>query len=250
MTSQTHLRRQGGDTGSWRCHAFTLIELLTVMAIIVVLAGLVLGTVGLANSKAARARTQAEIKELETALTAYQGDMGGFPRNAASDGTTTSGVYPKNAAHAGDPASYYSSASILLYQALSGNYYLESDNTIYGTYKVWSATAGGSAPAEAPKIYKNFPIGQLQLIDTTKVTNGTTTPDNVKSVIDAFGFSYGYSTAYAAMVEANKDGATKGYNPTFDLWSTAGYGTGGKSYPSDLSTPEQKSTVWITNWSQ
>ncbi len=46
---------------------------------------------------------------------------------------------------------------------------------------------------------------------------------------DPFGNSYGYSTA-------NQADPTKGYNPTFDLWSTAGLTTG--------NDPNQ----WIKNW--
>ena len=46
---------------------------------------------------------------------------------------------------------------------------------------------------------------------------------------DPFGNSYGYSTRMAAT-------GTGGYNPTFDLWSTAGLTTGNDS------------TQWIKNW--
>jgi prepilin-type N-terminal cleavage/methylation domain-containing protein len=46
---------------------------------------------------------------------------------------------------------------------------------------------------------------------------------------DPFGNSYGYSTRMAAI-------GTGGYNPTFDLWSTAGLTTGSDS------------TQWIKNW--
>ena len=46
---------------------------------------------------------------------------------------------------------------------------------------------------------------------------------------DPFGNSYGYSTRMAAT-------GNGGYNPTFDLWSTAGLTTGNDS------------TQWIKNW--
>ena len=42
---------------------------------------------------------------------------------------------------------------------------------------------------------------------------------SVTAICDPFGNSYGYSTANQA------DPSTKGYNPTFDLWSTAGLTT-------------------------
>jgi type II secretory pathway pseudopilin PulG len=57
--------------------------------------------------------------------------------------------------------------------------------------------------------------------------------DNANKVYprDPFGNSYGYCTIQAATGDT-----TKGYNPTFDLWSTAGQTTG--------SDP----TRWIKNW--
>jgi RPA family protein len=55
----------------------------------------------------------------------------------------------------------------------------------------------------------------------------------VKYIQDPFGSCYGYSTAGAKEEEefqkdvrknpnATRDGESKGYNPTFDLWSTGG----------------------------
>ena len=52
---------------------------------------------------------------------------------------------------------------------------------------------------------------------------------NVTYIKDPFGNSYGYSTANAA-------DATRGYNPTFDLWSTGGTSTG------------MDQSHWIKNW--
>ncbi|MDQ2825023.1 MAG: hypothetical protein M3R29_06210, partial [Verrucomicrobiota bacterium] len=48
----------------------------------------------------------------------------------------------------------------------------------------------------------------------------------VTAIRDPFGNSYGYSTAFQA-------DPSKGYNPTFDLWSTA-----------NSADPNQ----WIKNW--
>ena len=57
---------------------------------------------------------------------------------------------------------------------------------------------------------------------------------NVQYIQDPFGNSYGYSTA-------NQADSTKGYNPTFDLWSTSGL-TASPGNP-DTITPQ-----WIKNW--
>ena len=59
-------------------------------------------------------------------------------------------------------------------------------------------------------------------------TGGTTAPFFVK---DPFGNSYGYSTIF-------QTDSTKGYNPDFDLWSTAGTSTTGTPNP----------VPWVKNW--
>lgn len=55
---------------------FTLIEVLTVAAIIAILAGITVGVVGMVNNKNAEARTLATIKALELAMGQYQSDYG------------------------------------------------------------------------------------------------------------------------------------------------------------------------------
>ncbi len=67
--------------------AFSLIELLTVVAIIAILAALVLSTSGFIQEKASRARAETEIAGLESALANYKADFGSFPEG---DGSRTS----------------------------------------------------------------------------------------------------------------------------------------------------------------
>ena len=55
---------------------FTLIEILTVAAIIAILAGISVGAVALISSKNAEAKTRATIKALEMALSQYKTDNG------------------------------------------------------------------------------------------------------------------------------------------------------------------------------
>ena len=55
---------------------FTLIEILTVAAIIAILAGISVGVIGLISNKNAEARTQATIKALELAIGQYKADTG------------------------------------------------------------------------------------------------------------------------------------------------------------------------------
>lgn len=57
-------------------HVFTLIEILTVAAIIAVLAGISVGVIGLISNKNAEAKTQATIKALELAMGQYKAEFG------------------------------------------------------------------------------------------------------------------------------------------------------------------------------
>src|SRR6266516_4185022 len=64
--------------------AFTLIELLVVMAIIIVLAGLILSTVGYVQKKGARSRAETEIAAISAACESYKADNGVYPHDAAT----------------------------------------------------------------------------------------------------------------------------------------------------------------------
>ena len=57
-------------------HYFTLVEILTVAAIIAILAGISVGVIGLISNKNAEAKTQATIKALELALGQFKTENG------------------------------------------------------------------------------------------------------------------------------------------------------------------------------
>ena len=59
---------------------FTLVEVLTVIAIIALLSALILGLAGLAQKKAARSKAEAEITQLESFVTDYQMKYGQVPQ--------------------------------------------------------------------------------------------------------------------------------------------------------------------------
>jgi len=61
--------------------AFTLIEVLVVISIIVILSGLVLSTVGYVQKKGARSCAEAEIAAMSAALESYKADNGIYPRD-------------------------------------------------------------------------------------------------------------------------------------------------------------------------
>ena len=189
-----------------RYNGFTLIELLLVFGIIAVLGALVLSTAGYARKKGALARAETEIAAMSAACENYKADNGVYPRDNPTPGYTDA----LDARQNGDPTqSIYANASLYLFTQLSG---LNQSQT----------------PITGARSYFSFKP-QMLSIDT----NG-----NVLAIKDPVGNSYGYSTIQAATADT-----TKGYNPTFDLWSTAGLTTNPPGTPPDTITPQ-----WIKNW--
>ena len=189
--------------------AFTIIELLIVMAIIIVLAGLILGTSGYVQKKGARSRAEAEIAAMSAALESYKADNGVYPRSpGVTEPTAAGGSDGLSASHDPSPEDpVYTNASRFLYQQLSGD------------------SNGDRALDNNAKQYFAFKPQMLSPRDATQT---------VAAIRDPFGNAYGYSTA-------NQMNPDRGRNPTFDLWSTGGTtGTGGAGAINDAE--------WIKNW--
>jgi type II secretory pathway pseudopilin PulG len=161
--------------------AFTVIELLIVMAIILVLAGFLLGTSNYVQKKGYRSRAEAEIAAISAALENYKADNGIYPRN-----NDTNNLDPLDANADYKPASSY------LYSSLTGD---DDDNST----------------TPAPAGTRNYFGSGLK-----PTMLGPVPPGPGTYLRDPFGNSYGYSTAKGAAPTG-----TVGLNPTFDLWSTA-----------------------------
>src|SRR5438270_10573268 len=115
--------------------AFTIIELLVVITIIIILGSLILSTVGYVQKKGARSRAEAEIAAMSAALESYKADNGIYPRDATATDTL-------------DPAATinlvnYAAASLYLYEQLSGD------------------TSANRQPAAGAKTYVAFKPNQL-----------------------------------------------------------------------------------------
>jgi prepilin-type N-terminal cleavage/methylation domain-containing protein len=192
--------------------AFTLIELIVVIAVIIILAGLVLSTVGYVQKKGARSRAETEIAAMSAAIESYKADNGIYPRGNANLLYTLPpyDTDQLNARSNFDPSTLtYSNASRFLYERLMG------------------VTTGSRTEAPSSRTYMTFKPNQLGPIDQSQP---------VQFIRDPFGNSYGYSTAY------QYDPVT-GFNPTFDLWSTAGTAASPTPAP-----PATQQDLWIKNW--
>ncbi len=225
--------------------AFTLIEMVTVMTIIVILAGLVVAVVGYVNRKAAMTRASSEIETLRLACQNYKADTGGYPQDTKADGTAgaTDTLSPKK--HFNPLASEYTNAGKYLYQQLTGD-------------KTGLSGEPDGIPDVGEQIYfKDFDQRMLKL--DRDPSSGQIT--RVYYFWDPFGYPYGYSTA--AMREeqiyqnAIKDGVagTKrktgddlpGFNvSTFDLWSTVGDKI--TSLPASDADRQAEQNKWLKNW--
>jgi type II secretory pathway pseudopilin PulG len=182
--------------------AMTIIELLVVIIIIFILAGLVLSISSYVQNKGARARAETEIAAISAGLESYKADNGIYPR--VVDGSTDA-----LDARASFNPSNYKDASLYLFTELSGL------NT-------------SQQPVANKKAYFTF---RAQMLGHNPGDNVT-----VAYIRDPFGNSYGYSTA-------NQKDSSKGYNPTFDLWSNSNP----TPTPTVAPTPTPQNQ-WIKNW--
>jgi prepilin-type N-terminal cleavage/methylation domain-containing protein len=207
--------------------AFTLIELVVAMTVIVILVALVLSTVGYVQKKGARARAETEIAAMSAACENYKADNGVYPRDLTAN-TATDAV---NARTMLDPvtvdAILYRAASLVLYRALSGDRNL--DRAVTDTDKSFNIDGTVLSPplTQRPRSYCVFKPNML----SPPGGSGTVT-----GIRDPFGNTYGYSTA-------KQYDPNRGYNPTFDLWSTAGVAPSPTPAP-----PATQQDLWIKNW--
>jgi type II secretory pathway pseudopilin PulG len=193
--------------------------MIIVIGIILILAGFVLAVSGFVQEKGKRSRAETEIAAISAALESYKADNGIYPRDGNTDAlaavtdqnfSSKTPPDPVPTSYNSDPkgtdagANSYRSASFSLYTQLSGNISGDRSTITQRSYFQFK-----------PNML--FPLG------------GTGT---VTAIVDPFGFVYGYSTAKTS-------DPTKGFNTTYDLWSTAG------SNASDKAAYEQK---WIKNW--
>jgi type II secretory pathway pseudopilin PulG len=174
--------------------AFSLIEMMAVITIIILLASLIIGGMGFVTEKQAKAKAQLQMALIAKALEDYKLDNGSYP---ATD----------NSAKGEDN-------SKILFKAL----YWDSNNDGQG------APVGNVAGDTEQKIY-------LPELDPSTNKQGWTsgTASLKTKIMDPWGKEYRYRTAFDAQGKAN----ASTQNPDFDLWSVGKDGDTIPATPAD-----------------
>ena len=188
--------------------AFTIIELLVVITIIIILGSLILSTVGYVQKKGARSRAEAEMAAMSAALESYKADNGIYPSTPNTVSLTAMAAVDN-----GSVSGSYASATLDVYTLLTG------DTTHDGT-------------SAATKSYMTF---KPQMLGRQSRSVPISSSNKITSISDPFGNSYGYSTSKNPDVNPNASSAA-GFNPTYDLWTAAD------------ASPSPNQTQWIKNW--
>lgn len=174
--------------------AFTLVELMAVITIIVILAGLVVGGLGYVSEKQASSKAKVQIALLSKAIEEYKLDMGKYPgidTNTVASGKISSQLYDK-----------------LFYEGLE-----------------FSENPGRADTPTDPKATK---IYLADLNPTTSKQGWVTTSTTAKAgepILDPWGNQYLYRKGTNAMNpdfdlwSMGKDGKTKTTNSASDLSS-------------------------------
>lgn len=201
---KTHIRRARP--------AFTLVEVLVVMTIIAILAGLVVVGMEFAKQRQASEKAKVQIALLSKGIEEYKADMGFYP-----------GTYPRENPKL--PAATESggdySKTLYTYLFYDGYNYAEK-----GQPADWS---------EATKIY----LPELNPATTKQgwVTTSKTPSDSL-NIMDPWGGNYLYRVGALADGKPNPNAQ----NPDFDLWSKGKDGKTNATSP-DMTIDENKDDI-------
>jgi len=135
-----------------RAPSFTLVELMVVVVVIGLLAGIILAAAGGVRNQAARSQAKVEIAALDAALGRYQADTGVYPDSTSADPSASQA-----------PSSYQAGSVTLFTNLMGRNFYT-------------------NVPAAGLKAY-------LDPKPTMVATNTSSSPNYFT---DPWGYPYGY----------------------------------------------------------
>lgn len=208
-------RSQGG---------FTLIELLVVTAVVAILVGIAIGTLGSVQKKAARGRAAVEIAAIETALERYKVDFGDYPE---VDSISTAGEK-----YAGNPSNYLGSSA-----SFDSNGFVSSGSgaqRLFAELMGRTSFIGSVVPNRTP---------YLELKESQVARK-----DNNSYIQDPFGYAYGYYYKRGGLSSGTPNRKSLMNEVVPDIWSTGGE-RGEVDFTNTASAGYARYQKWITNWS-
>lgn len=221
MKSQCFIRRRT---------AFTLIEVLTVVAIIAMLSALGFAGVRFAQNKARQSDTTALIQDISKSIEEYRQERGNYPRPALQEEETQI-----------EGTSWKVGGAKMLYQVLSG----DGTDALKGGERMSNGQMGSAkseADPDAGKVYMNTVTAPTKQQIEQKKHHKLVEPagDTGYFVIDSWRHPLQYQIA-----ERDKNGVITNdiklhSSSNYELWS---YGPLKK--PDDSPAAQAK---WITNW--
>ena len=161
--------------------AFSMVELMVVVGIMVILAGLLIAALPGIQNRINRNKVEAFLAELQNGLSHYQTDHGIYPLNEPSGDRDKAGV----------------EGAAVLYKHLSGDYNLDGEVDFDKNEKVYVPNLDFDSNREGREPRSTAVGGEYMVID-----------------------SYGQPVRYLAQPPNLPSGTKREtYNPTYDLWS-------------------------------
>ncbi|WP_395748607.1 type II secretion system protein [Prosthecobacter sp.] len=232
-----------------RSRAFTLVELLIVVAIMSMLAALTMGGYTYAMRSSKRRVTTGTFETIKLALERYNTEFAEFPQPASSNQMVQ---FPPGT------GAYDVSGAACLYQALSGDGY----DQIKGVTSSSTSSGGGSSAdgASDGKVEGTAEIKNKMFVEMPQTI--FTRKGSTYVLIDGFGHPFQYAKAAAPATTAGSgaagsSGSSSGsgatstattINSTYDLWSYSEDEVNTTKKSIDTLTDSTISIKWIKNW--
>jgi len=211
--------------------AFTLVEMLIVLSIIALLAGLTLGGYTYAMRSSKRRLTTGTFEAVSSALEDYRTEFGEYPE-PASTGTMVAFLPTK---------SYDVSGATCLYQALSGDGFDQIKGVTAGDSQTSGASDGKTEGEEIKNMMlKEMPQTMWRRMGQTFV------------LVDGFGRPFQYIKAAPAGAGGGTGGSSSSQattvNSTYDLWSYAEDELNINMKSVETLENQMLAAKWIKNW--
>jgi len=212
-----------------RASGFTLAEMMIVITIIALLAGLTLQGYTYAMRGSKRRVTETTIVAIQSSLDRYFDKFGEFPEPASADGTVEITVGKL----------YNASGAKCLYQALRGDGFDAIKGASQGANSKTAASDGNFQTDEAANVtFKDMPPAMWRNVNGNYI------------IVDGFSHPFQYikaAPAAAAGAPANSD-APVTINTTYDFWSYADDEVNIARKSKDVKENPTISAKWIKNW--